>query len=103
MAVTEVNLAWLLDWLESSFKKQFTYDEQAHQIRVVMPKNAEESDIMDDGMIGSWLVEHDFEVSLERGDWEYMTNTTALNRRAATYQKGHKAYLRNRIIMTITW
>lgn len=103
MAVTEVNLAWLLDWLESSYKKQFTYDEQARRIRVVMPKNIEESDIMDDGMIGSWLVEHGFEVSFEKGDWEYTTNPTVINSRGMYSQKGHKAYLRNRVIMTITW
>jgi len=79
------------------------YDIDNHRIVVPLSPGTTKDDIMQEGMLGSWFVDHGFELSFTTGDFEYLTkgtlNTRAMRREGA----GNKRYLRNRTIMTITW
>ena len=57
---------------------------------------------MSDGMLGVWFRDNGFEVSFSRGDVEYQTKP-AFNVRSMRSEKGHKAFLRNRLILTVHW
>ena len=79
------------------------YDIANHRIVVPLSPRTTQDDIMQEGMLGKWFVDNGFELSFTTGDFEYLTkgtlNTRAMRREGA----GNKRYLRNRIIMTITW
>lgn len=73
-----------------------------HTIIIPFSKDSTEEDLMSDGMLGKWFVDNGFDVSFEKKDVEYTTkdkfSTRSMNR-----TKGHSAYLRNRLVATITW
>lgn len=79
------------------------YDIDNHRIVVPLSPGTTQDDIMQEGMLGAWLVDNGFDLSFTTGDFEYLTkgtfNTRAMRRESA----GNKRYLRNRTIMTITW
>ena len=77
-------------------------DRENKIITLVCCKGATERMLMEEGMLGHWLVMHGFALRLERRDVEYMTKGT-FDCHSCTSYRGHKAYLRNRVVMTITW
>lgn len=79
------------------------YDIDNHRIVVPLSSGITEDDIMQEGMLGSWLTEHGFDVSFTVGDFEYLTKGTLNTRAMRREGVGNKRYLRNRTIMTITW
>jgi len=83
--------------------KHTNFDIDNHRIVVPLYPGAIEDDLMQEGMLGKWLVDNGFDVSFTTGDYEYLTkgrfNARAMRREGA----GDKRYLRNRLIMTITW
>ncbi len=78
-------------------------DRDNHIVTVVFPKGFSEDEAMEDGMLGSWFKDKGFNVSFSQGDYEYTTQDTWRNARGWNREKGHKAYLRDRLIMTATW
>ena len=49
-----------------------------------------------------WYINNGFNVSFDVHDVEYYTKATVTSR-SLIYNKPHKAYLRNRLVATITW
>lgn len=78
-------------------------DLENHKIVVPFSKGTTEEDLMQEGMLGYWFVNHGFNVFFEYGDYEYTTKPTWTNYKGWNRASGHTAYLRNRTIMTITW
>lgn len=58
------------------------------------------SELMEYGC--KWYVDNGFEISFEIRDVEYMTKPT-VSSRSLIYNKPRKAFLRNRLVATITW
>lgn len=83
--------------------KGSSVDRDNHIITVVFPKGFSEDDAMEDGTLGSWFRDKGFDISFSQGDHEYTTQDTWRNARGWSREKGHKAYLRDRLIMTATW
>ena len=71
-------------------------------LRMIFDSKSTADDLMEPGMLGDWFVKNGFNVDFEKRDVEYTTKDRWVN-----YWKGsitgHKAYLRNRLVMTITW
>ena len=66
-------------------------------------KGVTEEDVMADGMLGKWFVDNGFNVSFEVRDFAYDTKGGWINYRGAVKGSGRVAYLRNRLVATITW
>ena len=79
------------------------YDIDNHRIVVPLSPGNTEDELMQDGMLGKWLVDNGFDVSFTAGDFEYTTKGTFNARAMRKENAGNKRYLRNRLIMTITW
>lgn len=89
----------------ATFYKGYTIDIENHIITIPFSKDHTENDIpyiMQEGSIGKWYVDNGFNVSFEVRDVEYITKPI-FEARSMTSYKGHKAYLRNRLVATITW
>ena len=71
------------------------------EIRVAFSASDTPESLMDEGMIGRWFADRGYDVSFHRGDFEYTTKPDWINYRGSIRSKGHTAYLRNRLIMTI--
>ena len=71
-------------------------------LRMVFDSKSTAEDLMEPGMFGDWFVKHGFNVDFEKRDVEYMTKDRWVNWYKGS-TPGHKAYLRNRLVMTITW
>lgn len=71
------------------------------EIRVALNSTDTEELLMSEGMLGRWFADRGYDVSFTRGDFEYTTKPEWTNYRGIERSKGHKAYLRNRLIMTI--
>ena len=82
--------------------KGATIDVDNHLIVIPFSSNSSEDELMSEGMLGKWYVDHGFDISFNRGDLEYQTKGE-FNSRSMTKYRGHKANLRNRLIATITW
>ena len=97
-----------LEILERAFEfaeggdKGTTIDKVNRVITYVCGKNVTASMLMEEGMLGDWFIKNGFKVAFERRDVEYTTKPTFDCHSCTTY-RGHKAYLRDRIVMTITW
>ena len=82
--------------------KGTTIDRDNHLIIFVCWKGTTEQQLMAEEMLGDWYVKNGFTVEFEVRDVEYITKPTYDAHSCTTY-RGHKAYLRNRTIMKITW
>ena len=78
-------------------------DRENHEIVVVFPPHATKEQVMDEGMLGKWFVDHGFDVSFEVKDVEYQTQGEWTNYRGWVREKPHTAYLRNRLVLTARW
>ena len=83
--------------------KHTDYDLDNHCIVVPLTPGIEESDLMQEGMLGKWFTDNGFDISFDTGDFEYTTKGTFNSRSMTKEGAGNKRYLRNRLIMTITW
>ena len=72
---------------------------------IVVPFSSDMSEevLMGKGMIGEWFEQNGFNISFERRDVEYTTKPRWINRKGMSMSDGHKAFLRNRLVMTATW
>ena len=77
-------------------------DRENRVITLVCCKGATERMLMEEWAIGYWFAVHGFGIRLERRDVEYITKPT-FDCHSCTSYRGHKAYLRDRVVMTITW
>ena len=82
--------------------RQAVVDLANHSIIVPCSSGVTEEDLMSEGMMGRWFEDHGFDVSFSTGDFEYTTKDQ-FNPRSMSRSSGHKSYLRNRLIMKITW
>ena len=78
-------------------------DRDNHVVVVPFPKGFTEEEVMQEGMLGDWFVKKGFQASFEQGDHEYITQPEWINYRGSVRSKGHKAYLRDRLIGKFTW
>ena len=88
----------------STFKGN-TIDIENHIITIPFSAGRTEDDInelMESGSLCNWYIENGFNVSFEVRDVEYMTKATVTSR-SLIYNKPRKAFLRNRLVATITW
>ena len=69
---------------------------------VPMHKGSSEEALCGEHGLVTWLVDNGFNVEMKRGDFEYITKGD-FNTRAMRRTNVHKAYLRDRVILTITW
>ena len=83
-------------------EKGTTIDLENRRIVFVMWKNVTEEKLMAEEMLGDWYKKNGFNLAFEVRDVEYMTKGT-FDAHSCTNYRGHKAYLRNRTVMTITW
>ena len=83
--------------------KGSSIDRDNHVVTVVFPKGFTEDEVMQDGLLGTWFQDKGFDISFSQGDQEYTTQDSWRNYRGFVKEKGHKAYLRDRLIMTATW
>lgn len=60
------------------------------------------NDLMQPGTLCKWYIDNGFNISFEVCDVEYTTKPI-FNTRSMTGYRGHKAFLRNRLVATITW
>lgn len=82
--------------------KHSTVDLNNHIIIIPFGSTSTEDILMSEGMLGKWFADNGFDIKFSRGDYEYQTQGE-FNHRSLTKYKGHKAFLRNRLIATITW
>ena len=73
-----------------------------HIIVIPFSKDSTEEDLMSEGMLGKWFSDNGFDIEFTRGDLEYTTQDK-FNSRSMNRTRGQKAYLRDRLIGTITW
>ena len=71
-------------------------------IVIPFPSGVTEQDLMEPGMLGEWFKSNGFDISFRKGDVEYQTKGN-FNTASMRKEKGHTAYLRNRLIMTVLW
>lgn len=95
------NLKKAFEYAEGG-EKGTTIDKENHIITFVCCKGATRTMLTEEGMLGDWFIKNGFGVTFEQRDVEYMTKGT-FDCHSCTNYRGHKAYLRNRIVMTITW
>ncbi len=81
--------------------KPLKYAVNEGSVLIACPKGITQEDMLEDGYLGNYFVNEGFVVTFSTGDFEYTTKPACYNYRGAGYFKGHKAYLRNRLIMTI--
>lgn len=82
--------------------KGSTVDLSNHVIMIPFRSDATIDEIMSEGMLGDWFVSNGFDVSFEVKDVQYITKGE-FNARSMTKYKGRVAYLRDRLVMTVTW
>ena len=82
--------------------KGTTIDRENQVITYVCCKGATQRMLTEEGMLGDWFIKNGFNVDFEVRDVEYVTKGT-FDYHSVTNYRGHKAYLRNRTVMTITW
>lgn len=85
--------------------KKHTIDEENHVITFPFSSGRTLDDvpeIMSDGCVGKWYADNGFSISFEVRDVEYTTKPI-FNTRSMTGYRGHTAFLRNRLVATITW
>lgn len=82
--------------------KGSTIDLNNHKIVIPFSKDSTEEDLMSEGMLGKWFIDNGFNIEFTRGDMEYNTQDK-FNSRSMNRTRGQKAYLRDRLIGTITW
>ena len=78
----------------------FFVDKEQKRMEIPFSKGMTEEDIdmiMSGCMKGSWYAEKGFQVDFVTKDVEYMPKASWLN------YCGRKAYLRNRLVMIVTW
>ena len=99
-----IRLSDIQSELEAMLKTRKYYNLDYDRNILEMPCSAgiTESDMLAEGMLGDWFKQKGFNVSFRKGDFEYTTKPTWINYRGSVQSKGHTAYLRNRLIMTIT-
>ena len=73
-----------------------------HKIIIPFSSGVTEQDLMEPGMLGEWFKSNGFDISFRNGDVEYQTKGN-FNTASMRKEKGHTAYLRNRLIMTAIW
>jgi len=103
--VDEKEISGDILWQAYNHVKPFkgaTFDDENHKIIIPFPKGTTEEELMSDGMLGKWFVDNGFDISFETGDYEYATKGE-FNPRSMTKYKGRQAFLRDRLIATITW
>ena len=83
--------------------KHSKIDTENHIIEIPFGSSVTKEDLLSEGMLGEWYKNNGFDISFRKGDYEYQTKGNWLNYRARTRSKGHTAYLRNRLILTVTW
>lgn len=84
-------------------KKGVSIDLNLHRIEYPIDKGLTEEDFMSPGMLGRWFEDNGFNVTFKRSDVEYTTKDSWMNYRGSVRSKGHKAYLRDRLVAEITW
>ena len=84
-------------------RKGYWADVNEHMIFAPMEKGITEEILMQKSMLGSYFKEAGFTVTFEKKDVEYMTKGSWRNYRGWDREEGHKAYLRNRLCMILTW
>lgn len=85
--------------------KGFTVNTDKHIITIPFSAGRTKDDIpelMEAGSLCKWYVDNGFNISFEVRDVEYTTKPI-FNTRSMTGYRGHTAYLRNRLVATITW
>lgn len=83
--------------------KGYQIDESNHIIVIPLARGLSKETFMKSGMIGDWFLQNGFDISWSHGDVEYITQPEWRNSRGWNRASGHKAYLRDRDIATITW
>ena len=78
-------------------------DLQNHVIIIPFSPGISEEFVMEPGMLGRWFADNGFNVEFSKGDVEYTTKPEWTNYRGLERSKGHKAFLRNRLIGKFTW
>lgn len=78
-------------------------DLQNHIIVYPCSAGISEQDLLDEGMLGKWFIDHGFNVEFDVRDYEYKTKGTFNVRSMRKEGAGNTRYLRNRTVMTITW
>ena len=95
------------DYLEGSGDKGSIIDIPNHRMEIVWYKGATEDKIMEEGCMGDWLKQRGFNLSFEVKDVPYTTQSRTREgcRFGALGSNipAHTAYLRNRLVMTVTW
>ena len=73
--------------------------------RIVIPfsRGVDQEELMQEGMLGKWFSDNGFNISFRTGDVEYTTQDSWMSYKGAIRQRGRRANLRNRLIMTATW
>jgi len=84
-------------------RKGFIFDDANKYMEIPFDKGVTEDLVMEDGMLGKWLVDNGFSVRFEVKDVPYQTKGGWLNYRGLERYKGHEAYLRNRLVAIVEW
>ena len=72
---------------------------------IILPcsKGITEEELLWDGMLGKYFMDCGFNVSFETMDIEYTTKGKWINYTGCVFEKGHTAWLRNRLCMILKW
>lgn len=103
-ASSNIHLSDIRSDLEALLKgrKYYNLDYDNDILEIPCSAGITEDEMLEDGMLGDWFKQKGFNVSFRKDDFEYTTKPTWINYRGSVQSKGHTAYLRNRLIMTIT-
>ena len=83
-------------------RKYYNLDYDNNVLEIPLSTGITEEEMLEPGMLGDWFKQKGFNVSFHTGDFEYTTKPTWINYRGSVQSKGHTAFLRNRLIMTVT-
>lgn len=83
--------------------KQSIIDRDHNKVVIPLDKGMSQENMMSDWGMGTKLVNEGFNVSFEQGDFEYVSKATYYSFGGGLNRVPKKSYLRNRVIMTVTW
>lgn len=88
---------------KSSGDRGTIIDLDNHLMVIPFSSGTTKEDLFEEGMLGDWFIQNGFKVDTEVRDFEYSTKGTFNPRSMTRYNAGNKRYLKNRVVLTITW
>jgi len=99
--VRETDIDYIVNYADTM--RGSSVDMDNNVIQIPFSPNTVEDDLYGEFGIATELQRRGFDVSFDKKDVEYTTKGSWINYRGSVRKSGQKAYLRNRLVMTVQW